>query len=67
MIQDVLTFIAVSASIIYVFVGIWKIIFADEGDSLCVKSCGMGCSLRKELAELAAKQKDIKSRNISHQ
>ena len=59
MIQDILTFIAVIASIIYVLIAVWKIIFSKDRESVCVKSCGMGCSLRKELAGLAVKQKEL--------
>jgi len=56
MIQEILTYIAVSAAFAYTIYSFWKIIFPGEGKTACSGGCSSGCEAKTILRERDAKQ-----------
>jgi hypothetical protein len=51
MIQEILTYITVSAAIAYTLYGLWRICFPAVGKSACSGGCSSGCDTKSLIAK----------------
>lgn len=59
MIQEILTYITVSAAFAYTIYSFWKIIFPDEGKTACSGGCSTGCEAKTFIMDAAKNKKQV--------